>query len=60
MAANYDLAYEYEPPKVKYPICPECGAECSEIYKDKWGQVCGCDQCISCVDAWEWAEDELR
>ncbi len=35
------------------PTCPVCGDYCSKIYRDSLGNVVGCDNCISCVDAWE-------
>lgn len=27
------------------PCCPRCGAECYETYRDKEGDVIGCDSC---------------
>ena len=33
-----------EPP---YPVCPVCGQECSEIYKDASLDIIGCDNCVS-------------
>lgn len=35
------------------PICPVCGAECETLYKDKWGDVIGCEDCVTAVEAWE-------
>lgn len=30
----------------KYPICPQCGEECSIIYRDDGNDIVGCDNCI--------------
>ena len=38
------------------PICPVCGGECNEVYKDSTGEILGCDNCLTAFDAWE--EDE--
>lgn len=35
------------------PTCPICGAECDTIYKDKHGDIFGCNDCIKKVEAWE-------
>ena len=46
------------------PICPICGEECEEIFFDKAGDVCGCENCVTSRDAWEWfweqKDDEER
>ena len=44
----------YDDPEVH---CPLCGKECDTIYKDKFGQECGCENCIVIEDAWDWAEE---
>ena len=33
--------------------CPICGDACDTIYKDRWGNILGCDQCITPMNAWE-------
>lgn len=38
--------------KEKCPICPVCGEECGEVYYSRWGDVFGCDGCITVRDAW--------
>ena len=40
----------------EYPICPVCGNECEKVYKDSYGEIVGCDECLAEHDAWE--EDE--
>ena len=35
------------------PTCPICGERCDTIYKDQYGEVVGCDECIKAVAAWE-------
>lgn len=41
---------------VVYPHCPICGAECEKVYRDKWYEIVGCDECMTAIDAWD--EDE--
>lgn len=43
--------------QVSFPRCPVCGDECETLYKDQYGEVFGCNNCVETVDAWE-AEDE--
>lgn len=33
--------------------CPVCGEACETIYKDKWGNTLGCEECVTPTDAWE-------
>lgn len=35
------------------PICPVCGEECDTLYRDNFGNIVGCDNCITSSDAWE-------
>ena len=40
--------------EAKEPICPRCGRECDTIYYDvRYGDIVGCENCISAEDAWE-------
>ena len=41
------------PPEPLLPRCPVCGEETDTFYKDKYGAVVGCDNCVSTADAWE-------
>ena len=41
------------PPEPPLPRCPICGAETDTFYKDKNGDIVGCDECVSTCDAWE-------
>lgn len=45
-------------PYRKTPVCPVCGEECEKIYKDVWGNILGCDNCVEEMDAEEALEDE--
>ena len=38
------------------PICPMCGEICDTVYKNKYGEIVGCGECVTSHDAWE--EDE--
>lgn len=40
----------------KVPRCPVCGEECTTVYKDLYGEILGCDECLTERDAWD--EDE--
>lgn len=42
-----------DPPEPKEPVCPVCGSECSTVYRDAHGDICGCDNCMAAEDAWE-------
>lgn len=37
----------------EWPICPECGNECSNVYSTREGTIVGCDVCLVMGDAWE-------
>ena len=37
----------------KYPRCPVCGEECDTVYKDIYGDVFGCDECVKTKSAWD-------
>lgn len=51
---HYTLNIEppVEPPAYTCPRCPVCGEEAGSYYKDKWGNVVGCPECVQEVDAW--------
>lgn len=42
-----------EPPAYTCPRCPVCGEEADSYYKDKWGNVVGCPECVQEVTSWE-------
>lgn len=47
------------PDDEKTPICPVCGEECETIFKDRYGQIVGCSECIEQFDPWELYEEGL-
>lgn len=47
-----------EPKEYTEPICPCCGESCDTIYKNRFGDIVGCSECITAYDAWD-LEDEL-
>lgn len=51
---HYTLNIEppVEPPAYSCPRCPVCGEEAGSYYKDKWGNIVGCPECVTEVDAW--------
>lgn len=51
---HYTLNIEppVDPPEYTCPRCPVCGEEAGSYYKDKWGNVVGCPECVQEVDAW--------
>ena len=48
----------YGPPSPDPVYCPECGEECETIYRDRYGNIFGCDKCIETQDAGDWQEEE--
>lgn len=42
-----------EPPEYTCPRCPVCDAETDSFYKDKWGNIVGCPECVQEVTSWE-------
>ena len=42
-----------EPPAYTCPRCPVCGEEVDSYYKDKWGNIVGCPECVQEVTSWE-------
>ena len=40
-----------------YPHCPVCEAEADTFYKNHYGDIVGCEECLCRVDAWEEMED---
>lgn len=46
------------PPEPKNPPrCPVCMAETDTFKRDYWGDIVGCDECITDVDAWDWRDE---
>lgn len=48
---------DYTEPERKPYFCPECGLECETIYQLRDGTICGCDNCVEALDAWEALDD---
>jgi len=40
-------------PEAVPPHCPICGAECDTVRINRYGEIVGCDECLSPADAWE-------
>ena len=36
--------------------CPWCGEECDTFFKDKFGTIIGCENCVTEVDAYDWVQ----
>lgn len=49
------MATGYAKPVV-YPICPVCGSECDTVYRNKAGDIVGCEECVGSKDAWDCEE----
>lgn len=39
--------------RAETPICPVCGSECDLIFKDRFSDIIGCNECIKICDAVE-------
>ena len=52
---HYTLNIEppVDPPAYSCPRCPVCGEEADSYYKDKWGNIVGCPECVQEVTSWE-------
>lgn len=52
---HYTLNIEppVESPAYTCPRCPVCGEEADSYYKDKWGNIVGCPECVQEVTSWE-------
>lgn len=37
----------------KLPVCPFCDKEADEFYKNVYGEIVGCGECIKVVSAFE-------
>lgn len=37
----------------RIPVCPVCKGTCDEFVKDFNGDIVGCRECITFIDAWE-------
>lgn len=37
----------------RVPWCPICGNEAEEFYIDQNHKICGCDECMKTVEAWD-------
>ena len=41
--------------------CPVCGREyCETIYTDKFGEVVGCNECLTLWEPEEWHDEQKR
>lgn len=49
--------YPGPPPEDPMPVCPECGEECDTLYRDRTGQIVGCENCIDTLDAYDYFDD---
>jgi hypothetical protein len=56
MTNGIGLATNPEPPAYQLPCCPLCGEECDTLFYDRFGDIVGCDNCVTTRDAWEVAE----
>lgn len=41
------------------PHCPRCGEECETLYRDRYGEVVGCENCVETLDAWDYLHLEV-
>lgn len=48
----------YGVPGTEDVYCPICGESAEKIYKDRWGDIVGCDNCIEVMDAREVMDDD--
>lgn len=53
------MAEGYPHGEPNYPHCPVCEAETDTFYKDQYGDIVGCEECLHRVDAWQVMEDDF-
>lgn len=53
MMEHLNIEPPVEPPEYTCPRCPVCGEEADSYYKDKWGNIVGCPECVQEVTSWE-------
>jgi len=41
------------------PVCPICEEQCEELYYDRAGEICGCENCMKTRNAWEVLEETI-
>ena len=44
----------------QFPHCPICGCETDTFYKDTYGDIFGCEECVTTADAWDATSDECN
>ena len=37
----------------EYPVCPHCGADAEDFYKNRLGQIVGCEHCLTVTKYYE-------
>ena len=52
--------YPGPPPEKPLPVCPECHEECYTYYRNRAGEIIGCENCIDAIDAIFYIEDLER
>lgn len=40
----------------RMPVCPVCGEEAETLYRNRFGEIVGCDECIDTILAYDWEE----
>lgn len=49
----HDYPEPPEPKPEEFPHCPVCGEWCDTIYRNREGEIIGCDNCVDSMDAWD-------
>lgn len=45
----------------KVLVCPVCDeVDVETLYKDKWGEVCGCNECMKTIEYWDDESEEYK
>ena len=53
------MVFDYPEPRAapeETARCPLCGEECSLIYRDRYFEIVGCDECVTVHEAGETEE----
>lgn len=39
------------------PRCPMCGEETDFLYRDRYGDIFGCTECVELISSWQHREE---
>ena len=52
--------YGWEPPEPVEVVCPICGADCRQYYRNLNGEILGCEECVEEINAEEYLAEQME